>query len=116
MPLVINDNSGIVYSAYDSDSYSEGDEFSISWITSTWRCKLDSIVDLPDLNNTELAFQINDVGQANWNEIRERGKVKIIYDCGATIYSSRDELRSYIEEYYPQEISTHPLLIFFIRI
>ena len=106
MPLVINDNSGIVYSAYDSDSYSEGDEFSISWIT----------VDLPDLNNTELAFQINDVGQANWNEIRERGKVKIIYDCGATIYSSRDELRSYIEEYYPQEISTHPLLIFFIRI
>ena len=35
MPLVINDNSGIVYSAYDSDSYSEGDEFFISWIIST---------------------------------------------------------------------------------
>lgn len=64
------------------------------------------------LNSTnDLEFRVNDVSQGNWNEIRQNGKVRLVYDIGAPITASNAELQHYISQYSSQYAVDHPNLI-----
>lgn len=62
------------------------------------------------IENRSISIVVNDVGQANWNEIRINNQVEIVYDIGAPIKASRSKimkLLAYCENYSQSK----PLLI-----
>ncbi len=60
-------------------------------------------------SNTEL--WVNNVGQANWNEIRQDGIVRIVYDIGAPTNASRSQVRWYINQFFAQYQNDQPDLV-----
>ena len=56
-------------------------------------------------------FRVNDVSQANWNELLENDDVKVVYDLGAPINASATEVRRYIDLYSPHYSESHPCLV-----
>lgn len=70
------------------------------------------ISDINELQyNFDLSFRVNNVSQANWNELLQEEHVKVVYDVGAPIYASAEEVRSYIDTYASLYSETHPCLI-----
>ena len=59
----------------------------------------------------DLEFKVNDVSQGNWNEIRQNGIVRLVYDVGAPITASNTELQRYINQYAKQYAADHPYLV-----
>ena len=59
----------------------------------------------------DMKVVINDVGQANWNEIHVGNQVKIVYDIGAPIRAKKGEINKYINDYYSKYNNSNPLLI-----
>lgn len=58
-----------------------------------------------------IEFRVNNVSQANWNEILEDGVVKYVYDIGAPIYASVSEVQRYIDAYATTYAETKPVLV-----
>lgn len=61
--------------------------------------------------NFDLSFRVNNVSQANWNELLQEEHVKVVYDVGAPIYASTADVRSYIDTYASRYSETHPCLV-----
>ena len=71
-----------------------------------------SVVSMDRLDTTnDLEFKVNDVSQGNWNEIRQNGIVRLVYDVGAPITASNTELQRYINQYAKQYAADHPYLV-----
>lgn len=49
-------------------------------------------VNIPTTNNMSLF--VKDVGQANWNELRLGDNIVVLYDAGAGLYASKEEIES----------------------
>ena len=47
----------------------------------------------------KIELRVNNVGQANWNEILQDGKVKMVYDIGAPANASKGMVRQFAETY-----------------
>ena len=47
-----------------------------------------------DLSNVNLTLNVRDVNQANWNEVLEDGSIKLVYDLGAPLNASKDEVQA----------------------
>ena len=70
--------------------------------------------ELPDrfLYDDSLKLKVNNVGQANWNEIISYDKVIFVYDMGAPINASIQDVRNnYIEKYAQSYQQDAPWLI-----
>lgn len=70
--------------------------------------------ELPDsfLYEESLKLKVNNVGQANWNEIISNDKVIFVYDMGAPISASIQDVRgNYIEKYAQPYQQDAPWLI-----
>lgn len=64
------------------------------------------------LYNGCLTLNVNDVGQANWNEITAGNITALVYDIGAPIYASISDVRSnFIEKYAQSYQHNNPWLI-----
>ena len=61
-----------------------------------------------DWNNS---FRVNDVSQANWNEIIHDEEVKLVYDLGAPVNASKAEVRFFIDKYAARYSESHPCLV-----
>lgn len=59
----------------------------------------------------DLSFRVNDVSQANWNELLQNDEVKVVYDIGAPINASIKDVRSLIDKYAPLYSESHPCLV-----
>lgn len=66
---------------------------------------------LDDNNKHIMMLVVNDVGQANWNEIHVNNRVIIVYDIGAPLRAKREEVKNYINDYYNKYKNSNPLLI-----
>ena len=70
--------------------------------------------ELPDYFrcNDSLELKVNDVGQANWNEIIAYNKTALVYDMGAPINASIQDVRTnYLREYAQSYQQVLPWLI-----
>jgi hypothetical protein len=67
--------------------------------------------ELPDsfLYEESLKLKVNNVGQANWNEIISNDKVIFVYDMGAPISASIQDVRGIILRNMPSHINKTPL-------
>ena len=63
------------------------------------------------MSPNDLEFRVNDVSHANWNEVRQDEKVRIVYDIGAPITASKNKVRQYITQYAAQYTTDHPCLV-----
>lgn len=70
-------------------------------------------VELPEAYNykADLSFQVNDVSQANWNEIRYGEQVVLVYDIGAPIKARASEVKHYIDKYAASYADDKPWLV-----
>lgn len=70
------------------------------------------IADIDELKyDYDNSFRVNDVSQANWNEIIHGEDVKLVYDLGAPINASKAEVRLYIDKYAARYSESHPCLV-----
>ncbi len=70
------------------------------------------ISDINELNDDlDVSFRVNDVSQANWNELLQKDDVKVVYDIGAPINASINNVRSLIDKYAPLYSESHPCLV-----
>ena len=58
-----------------------------------------------------LQFRVNNVSQANWNEVLNDEKVLLVYDIGAPIHAKKSEVRQYINNYSSNYAKDKPVLI-----
>ena len=63
------------------------------------------------LYNDSLNLKVNNVGQANWNEIISYDRVSLVYDMGAPINATVQDVKNYIEEYTRTYQQDSPWLI-----
>lgn len=70
-------------------------------------------IELPQTYNyqADLSFQVNDVSQANWNEIRYGEQVILVYDVGAPITAKASEVKHYIDNYAASYTDDKPWLV-----
>ena len=71
--------------------------------------KLNEVDELKYIDDLE--FRVNDVGQANWNEVWQKGMVRLVYDIGAPITASKTKVRGYINQYTTRYANDHPCLV-----
>ena len=60
-------------------------------------------------DNAEL--HVHNVGQANWNEIRQDDNVKMVYDIGAPMNASKVVVRQYVNQFSKQYQQDQPDLV-----
>ena len=58
-----------------------------------------------------LKFRVNDVSQANWNEVLDDKVVLYVFDLGAPIHAKATEVQLYIDSYARSYANDKPLLI-----
>ena len=58
-----------------------------------------------------IEFRVNNVSQANWNEVLENSVVKYVYDIGAPINASVAEVQRYIDNYATTYAEARPILV-----
>ena len=58
-----------------------------------------------------LKFRVNDVSQANWNEVLDDKVVIYVFDIGAPIHAKAPEVQSYIDSYARSYANDKPVLI-----
>ena len=68
--------------------------------------KLEAIAGLEGLK-----ISVNNVGQANWNEVRNESSVIFVFDIGAPINAKIAEVEKYIKEYAKNYRDYQPVLI-----
>lgn len=59
----------------------------------------------------KISITIRDVGQGNWNEIEFDGETRIVFDAGASMYATKSELRSIINNRTKEYAKSKPGLI-----
>ena len=70
------------------------------------------IVELEDvLGKDGLRFKVHNVSQANWNEVLDYEKVLYVYDMGAPIHSTINQVQGYIDDYSDSYSKYKPVLI-----
>lgn len=62
------------------------------------------------IENRNMSIVVNDVGQANWNEIRFDDQVKIVYDIGAPLKAPKNKIKKLLA-YCNNYSQSKPLLI-----
>jgi beta-lactamase superfamily II metal-dependent hydrolase len=55
-----------------------------------------SLKSLPGNIKGKLSVTVRNVGQGNWNEINADNKTKIVFDAGASMYATRNDIRNII--------------------
>lgn len=63
------------------------------------------------LKNAYLKLLVRDVGQANWNELIEGNKIKVIYDIGAKLNASKSEVASVFGARETEIMRDKPMLV-----
>ena len=58
-----------------------------------------------------LRFRVNDVSQANWNEVLDGNKVIYVFDIGAPIHAKVSDVQSYIDNFTDTYTEDKPVLI-----
>lgn len=58
-----------------------------------------------------LQFRVNDVSQANWNEVSDNKTVLYVFDIGAPIHAKTSDVQSYINSYAFGYSNDKPVLI-----
>lgn len=70
------------------------------------------IENLEDVAGREyLKFCVNDVSQANWNEVLDDSAVLYVFDIGAPIHAKATDVQSYIDNYAHSYSNDKPVLI-----
>ena len=62
-------------------------------------------------NNGRIGITVRNVGQGNWNEIKCNDSVRIVYDAGAPMTSSPDEIVNIIGNRSTLYAESKPILI-----
>lgn len=120
VPVEENENSLILARTYNFSNYSGQNDKSFHLLQT--HEPLDPYeLNAPTHNNLEafdevkdsadLEFRVNDVSQANWNEVRQGSVVKIVYDIGAPITASKKVVRQYIIQFAVQYANDQPCLV-----
>lgn len=58
----------------------------------------------------DVKIVVNNVGQANWNEIQINNQVKIVYDIGAPLHASKTQMQNYVNSYGYTYKNSNPFL------
>ncbi|MGJ1436087.1 hypothetical protein [Sphingobacterium siyangense] len=59
----------------------------------------------------QISVRVRKIGQGNWNEIIWDDKIKMVYDVGASLYASSEEINNYIESRNKLYPLSKPILI-----
>ena len=59
----------------------------------------------------KLTLYVKDVGQANWNELRVNGKIKVLYDAGARLHAKESEVRGILNSRKMELMYSKPVLV-----
>lgn len=120
VPAEENEDSLIIARTYNFSNYSGRNDKSFHLLQTHEPLDPDEL-NAPTHNNIEtfneltnisdLEFRVNDVSQANWNEVRQGNMVKIVYDIGAPITESKKVVRQYINQFAVQYANDHPCLV-----
>lgn len=64
-------------------------------------------------SQNQIDIWVNDVGQGNWNEVRENNETRIVYDMGARLNASKTEVDVLINRIVPRynNLSIKPIMI-----
>lgn len=65
------------------------------------------------LQNAPIEIVVYDVGNGNWNEIRSQGEARVVYDIGASLNASKNEIQALVGRIVPSycNLSVKPLLV-----
>ena len=92
----------------EEKSFKEGDYYGGSRIP-------ENGIDFRGLLNTQnqIDIWVNNVGQGNWNEVRENNETRIVYDMGARLNAPKIEVDALINKIVPRynNLSTKPIMI-----
>lgn len=66
-------------------------------------------ISLPQMS--DLSLKVRDVGQANWNELLEGQRVRIVYDLGAPLRAGKNEVKNYFEQRRKDYVRDKPVLV-----
>lgn len=58
-----------------------------------------------------IKIKVNDVGQANWNELQVDGNTKLVYDLGAPLRAGKSQVDQYVATYAPTYTQNKPILV-----
>lgn len=58
-----------------------------------------------------LKFRVNDVSQANWNEVVDGKQVLYVFDIGAPIHAKKTQIQNYLNNYACRYAKDKPVLI-----
>lgn len=67
--------------------------------------------DISVSSDYEMEVFVKDVGQANWNELRCNGQVKILYDAGAELHARKADVQSIFDSRKGDLEKSKPVLI-----
>ena len=70
---------------------------------------LGEVFDIGIIDNLKLF--VKNVGQANWNELRSGDLVKVLYDAGAELHASSQEVKDIIDSRKNDLMRTKPVLV-----
>lgn len=66
---------------------------------------------LGNIENDNLSLFVKNVDQANWNELRSNGAIKVLYDAGAALRASTTDVDAIINSRMKDLIDSKPVLV-----
>lgn len=73
---------------------SKREQFNPIELQATYHNRIENLEDKRWSEDVE--FRVNNISQANWNEVRNHGKVILLFDIGAPVTASVAEVQNYI--------------------
>ena len=78
-------------------------------LSTSYHNQIEYLEDIQWIDN--LSFKVNDVSQANWNEVMKGDTSLFVYDIGAPIHATATKVQDYINQYAGRYAVDKPILI-----